>query len=287
VIPKRRIARELKLLRESARLNLEEVARRTEVSTSTLSRLENAQGSANALTIRALVDFYDLAGTERGENLKLWAKAGRKQEWWQRFPEATTENINLYVAYESHASAAKLYLIPFLPVLLQTPEYSRAISEAFHPAYSREEVGRLVEFQLRRQEILARRTDGKPPLELHAILHESCLLQSVGSEEVMRSQLLELLAVMPRYPNVKINVLPMNCPAHIATRCSWSIFQYADEIDQDVTLLETHLGLVTQLLEEPSEVTTSAQHFSELLERSLDEQQSLSLIEELIKKRYS
>lgn len=285
-LPRRRIARELKELRETADLRLEEVARETDVSTSTLSRLENAHGSANALTIRALVDFYNLADTERGKRLVRWAKDGRKQGWWQNFPDAaTTDNLSLYVAYESQAAVAKLYMIPFMPVLLQAPEYSRVITEAFHPTYSKDQIERLVGFQQRRQQILRRRDD-QPPLKLRAILHESCFRQLVGARDVMRTQLQHLLDVAATCKNVRLQVLPQDAPPHTAMRCVWSHFEYPDELDGDVTIIEPHVGVLTPL-EEPGEVKKTARYFAELSHMSLNPSESVDFIQGVVERQFS
>jgi transcriptional regulator with XRE-family HTH domain len=284
-LPRRRIARELRELRERADLRLEEVARETDVSTSTLSRLENAQGSANALTIRALVDFYNIADTERGQRLVRWAKDGRKQGWWQNFPDAATDNISLYVAYESQAAVVKVYVIPFMPILLQAPEYSRAITEAFHPTYSSAQIERLVRFQQRRQQILRSR-DNQPPLKLRAILHESCFRQLVGSRDVMRTQLQHMLDVAATYRNVRLQVLPQSAPPHRAMRCVWSHFEYSDELDGDVTIIEPQVGVLTPL-EEPNEVEKTARYFAELSRMSLNTRESVDFIKGMIERQYS
>lgn len=284
-LPRRRIARELKELRETADLRLEEVARETAVSTSTLSRLENAHGAANALTIRALVDFYKIADTERGRRLVRWAKDGRKPGWWQNFPDAATDNSSLYVAYESQAAVVKVYVIPFMPVLLQAPEYSRVITEAFHPTYSKDQIERLVGFQQRRQQILSRR-DNQPPLKLRAILHESCFRQIVGSKEVMRTQLQHLLDVTATYKNVRLQVLPQGAPPHRAMRSVWSHFEYSDELDGDVTIIEPQVGVLTPL-EEPSETKQTAQYFAELSHMSLNPSESVDFIQRVVERQFS
>lgn len=285
-LPRRRIARELKNLRDQARLPLEEVSRKTDVSTSTLSRLENAQGSANTLTIRALVDFYNLEGTELGKRLLRWAKDGRKQGWWQQYPDAAIENTSLYVAYESQAAVAKLFVIPFMPVLLQTVEYSRALAQAFHPNYGQEELDRLVEFRRRRQQILDA-TEDSPGLDFRVILHETCLLQLVDSSEVMHAQLQKLLDVMDdAKKTVTLQVLPLNSRPHTASRCVWSHFEYEDECDGDITLIETHVGLITPL-EGPEEVRKSAEQFEELSKLALPEAETADLIRTTMKERYS
>jgi hypothetical protein len=176
-------------------------------------------------------------------------------------------------------------MIPFMPVLLQAPEYSRVITEAFHPTYSNDQVERLVGFQQRRQQILRRR-DNQPPLKLRAILHESCFRQLVGSKDVMRTQLQHLLNVAATYKNVRLQVLPQDAPPHRAMRCVWSHFEYSDELDGDVTIIEPQVGVLTPL-EEPNEVNKTTRYFAELSHMSLNPRESVKFIQGVIERQYS
>ena len=277
VIPRRRIAKELRTLREQAHLRLDEVARKTEVSTSTLSRLENAQGTANALTIRALVDFYKIAGTELGKNLIGWARDGRKPGWWQGYPGAAVETNPSYVAYEAQASTIRLYLIPFIATLFQTHEYAEALAMHLNPESSKTEISDLVDFRQRRQQNLRNR-DNQSPLEVHAILHYSCMTQMVGSPAIMRTQLNELLSIANELKDtVTIQILPQSARPHRATTCMWSHFHYAPDLD-GVVFIETHMGLIPH--EDQDQVDRAKQDFEELAKISLSPRNTLKFIKE-------
>lgn len=285
VLPRRRIATEVKALREKAHLRLDEVARETDVSTSTLSRIENAQGSPNALTIRALVDFYDLGGTELGTRLIKWARDGRQQGWWSNFSEAATEHTNLYVAYEGEAAVVKLYAIPFVPVLLHTDAYSEALARAFHPQYTDDQIKQIVRFRQKRQATLTHRED-QAPLELKAILHPTCLTQLVGSPAVMRDQLRALMRTAQELlETVDLRILRESAPAHPAMVCAWSHFEYSYAIDDDVVHAETHVGL--RNIEAQDQVKESARHFSELTQLSRNQEDSVACIQEVLDARYA
>jgi transcriptional regulator with XRE-family HTH domain len=284
-LPRRRIARDLKQLREEQHASLIEVAEKTAVSTSTLSRLENAQGAANKLTILALVDFYKLADTPHGERLLRWAKDGRKPGWWQDFPAEATENTALYVSYETQAAVAKMYVIPFMPVLLQTAEYAKTIAKAFNPKYDEEGLHSLVRFRQRRKQILEG-AEGQAPLQLHVVLHESCLAQVVGTRDTMRDQLQHLLDVSADRDNVHLQVLTRDSPPHRAMRCLWSHFEYADPDEGDITFVETHVGLLTPY-EDQTSVEQAKIYFSELSEQSLSEEDTVEFIRNVQSERFS
>ena len=285
VVPRRRIARELRQLREKHHLRLEELARETEVSTSTLSRLENAQGTANALTIRAIVDYYKIGGTERGKNLIAWARDGRKQGWWQGFPGATVESPNpSYVAYEAQASVARLYVIPFIPALFQTSDYAARLSRDTSPDHTDADIENLLKFRHARQQNMRVR-QGQDPLMVNALLHESCLTQTVGSAEIMRDQLQHLLRLTKELKGtVTIRVLPQSARPHPAMRCTWSHFEYSPDVD-GVVWMESLLGL--RAYEDKAYVNQALHDFDELAERSLTVRKSTALIDSVIEQNYS
>jgi len=276
VIPRRRIARELRLLREKRHLRLDEVARKTDVSTSTLSRLENAQGTANVLTIKALIKFYNVAGTDLGRNLVEWARDGRRPGWWQGDPGAAIENNPSYVAYEAQATLARLYVIPYIPTLFQTREYGEKFIAAT-TEYVGADLQNLLLFRQRRQSNLVKRTN-QAPLKVHAILHESCLTQMVGSPEVMHDQLAELLRIGHDLgEHVTIQVLPQTSPPHRATTCAWSHFEYAPDLD-GVLFTETHVGLMAY--EDKDLAAAAVDDFTQLAELSRTPDDSLEMIRE-------
>ena len=72
IVPRRRIAAELRRLREERGLTLDQVAGSVLISTSKLSRLENAQGSPQLRDVRDLIREYGLADTPLANELTPW-----------------------------------------------------------------------------------------------------------------------------------------------------------------------------------------------------------------------
>src|SRR5690349_15707217 len=171
------------------------------MSTSKLSRLENAQGKPLPRDIRDLVRYYEIEGTPLAGRLERWVEDAQHPGWWTSYDDEVIEGLDTHLAYEVDAAVARVYTIPFIPVLLQTLDYSRAVYRDME-GRSEPEIRELLAVRLRRQEALRSR-EGLEPLRLIAVTHESSLHQMVGSPDIMREQL-DQLVDRSRDPNVTL-----------------------------------------------------------------------------------
>jgi transcriptional regulator with XRE-family HTH domain len=265
---------ELKRLREEAGLTLEQVAEQLLVSTSKLSRLENAQGSPQARDVRDLINFYKIDGTELAAKLTRWTRAAHRQGWWADYSDTMTEDLDTHIAYETEASVARVYTTPALPVLLQTPEYARAFYQYNEPWRPTSELDALVELRVRRQASLDRRTD-QEPLRLIAITHESGLHQQIGSKEIMNAQL-DHLVERSTAANIDLRILPFAGPLPFASTGMFAHFEFSDDLDRDVVAVETHAGF--RYFETANRVVQYRRHYEHLLDSSLSPEDSRALI---------
>ena len=188
--PRRSIADAIKQLREDRGKLLNEVARDLMMSSSKLSRLENAQGTPLPRDIRDLIRYYQIEGTPLAARLERWARDAGRRGWWTDYDDEVIEGLDAHLAYEVDAAVERVYTLPFVPALLQTEDYARAV---FRDMENRpqEQIRQLLEVRARRQEALRRR-EGQDPLRLIAVTHESTLHQLVGSPGIMREQLDDL-----------------------------------------------------------------------------------------------
>jgi transcriptional regulator with XRE-family HTH domain len=276
IMPRRRLGNELKLLREESGRTLDEVAQALLISTSKLSRLENAQGSPQARDVRDLANYYGVGEGLEGRRLMAWAREGRRTAWWADYEDIIQRSpaFDVYLAYETEATSNRVYTIPYVTGLLQTAGYARALTKAIWPWCSSEEVDRFVRLRLRRQAGLKHR-EALPPLELRAIMHESCLTQLVGSPEIMRDQLEALLTLPSKLPKVSLRVLPARAEPHQMNTCIWSYFILPD-FDGDVVNIETPAGY--RYIEGSDAIKRYDRAWSELTDRSLDSDESAKLI---------
>lgn len=274
LIPRRAIARVLKDQRERSGKLLSDVAGDLMISTSKLSRLENAQGRPLARDIRDLSRYYQVDERLAGRLLQ-WVKDAQTQGWWTSFDEEIFETgLDAHLAFETDAVVERAYTIPFLPALLQSPAYARALFRDMEQRPDAE-VDQLVEVRTRRQQALTSRPD-LAPLRLIAVTHEGSLRQIIGTPETMHEQL-GLLIELSQKDNVELYVLPFSAPPLFSMTCMYAHFEYPDaDLEQSVVHIETHAGFIS--IEDPVKVARYGAAHDGLVRASLSRDESRALI---------
>jgi transcriptional regulator with XRE-family HTH domain len=237
--PRRALASALRELREGRGQTLNDVAHDLRMSTSKLSRLENAQGKPNARDIQDLIQYYEIAGTRQAERLQEWVEAADRRGWWTDYDDEVIGPLGPHLAYEVDAAVERVYTIPFVPVLLQTLDYAQAVFRDMERRPSKE-ITQLLEMRLRRQGALRSR-DGLKPLRLIAVTHETALRQVVGSPQIMREQL-DVLVERSAAPNVDLRILPFSAKPVFSMTCMYAYFEYDDAGESDIVNIETPAG---------------------------------------------
>jgi len=276
IVPRRRLAEALRQLRARDGRTLEAVAAATMISTSKLSRLENAQGSPQPRDVRDLTREYGLDQADADRLMRL-ASAARRQGWWSDYsfsPRGFAADLDVHVAYESEASIARVYAIPFFPALLQVESYVRALFRSMEPWRSADEVDQLVQLRAQRSRLLDPQED-RPALRLIAVCHETALRQVVGTPQVLRQQLEAIDESFDR-PNVDFRVLPFVAPPPFTSTCMYTYWEFGDALDRDVVHIETHAGM--RLLETDESLSQYRRYFDELQHRALSPEASRALV---------
>ena len=271
--PRRAVANALRQLRNDRGKLLNDVARDLRMSTSKLSRLENAQGRPHPRDIENMIRYYGIEGTPQAAQLVEWAEAAQRPGWWTDYDEEVVGPLDAHLAYEVDAVVARVYTIPFVPALLQTLDYARVVFRDMEQRSERE-IQELLEIRVRRQEALRRR-EGLKPLKLIAVMHETALRQIVGSRSVMRAQLDQLLE-RSASPNVDLRVLPFSAKPTFAMTCMWAYFEYEDAGESDIVHIETHAGFFS--VGDPEGVKKYRAAHDALMAASLSEKDSRELI---------
>jgi transcriptional regulator with XRE-family HTH domain len=281
--PRRAIASALRQLRDERGKLLNDVARDLMISTSKLSRLENAQSRPLPRDIRDLIRYYGIAGTPQAEQLEGWVEAAQRPGWWTDYNEEVVVEgaLDAHLAYEVDAIVERVYTIPFVPALLQTLDYARAVFRDMEHRPERE-IRQLLEIRFRRQEALRRR-EGLKPLRLVAVMHETALRQVVGSSSIMRGQLDELLE-RSEAPNVDLRVLPFTAKPTFAMTCMWAYFEYEDAGESDIVHIETHAGFFS--VENTEQVKKYRAAHDALMGASLSEKSSWEQIRSIRDEMY-
>jgi transcriptional regulator with XRE-family HTH domain len=263
----------LRALRTRAGVAADDAARHIARTDSTISRMETGQTSVPARVLERLVELYGATPEETAQLTEL-AKAARQRGWWQRYGEVLHPGFELYLGLEAEATEIDMYASEWVPGLLQTPDYARAIMSVEPRPPSDEEIQARVEARLARQAIL----DGDGPLQYWVVLNEAVLRRTVGSPEVMREQL-RFLATRARRRNVKLQVLPFDAGAHPGTCGSFTLLalDLGEAAVSEYAYVENRAGSL--LMDKIKEVETHRLAFDSLRAQALNPRESMALID--------
>jgi transcriptional regulator with XRE-family HTH domain len=281
-VRRRRLAAELRGIRESKGKSGDTVAAALKWSPSKISRYERARTGLRPREVERLLDYYQITGPRRALLLGLAEDAAQKG-WWEEHADSLSEDYKQFIGLEHEATSMAIWHVDVVTGLLQTEEYARHIIGS----YSRVEpvapgmVGRLVRVRMRRQQVLSR--DG---LELSVVLDESVLKRRIGDESVMYDQLQRLVKEADR-PNLTLQVLPLDAQ-HSVFGESFVIFSFGQDADamlQDVVSTEHLRSGFT--LEGERDTYLHRIAFQMLSEASLDPVASRALILETAESYWS
>jgi transcriptional regulator with XRE-family HTH domain len=232
-VRRRRLAAELRRLRQAAKLTIDQVAETLEWSGGKVSKIENARVSVLPRDARRLLDVYGVPqGPERDLLLSL-ARESRERGWWQQYGEAVPEWFATYVGLEAEASAISVYQAEVVPGLLQTERYAAALHRAELMNATEEEVEQHVAVRMQRQ----KRLEQPDAPQLWAVLNEAVIRRNVGGREVMREQLAKLVEAASA-PNITLQILPFSGGAHAAMDSAFWIVSFDPPTDGDIVYFE-------------------------------------------------
>ena len=281
-VRRRRLAAELREIREDKGKSGDTVAAALKWSPSKISRYERARTGLRPREVERLLDYYQITGPRRALLLGLAEDAAQKG-WWEEFADSLSEDYRQFIGFEHEAASMAIWHVDVVTGLLQTEAYARHIISS----YSRVEpmppgmIGRMVKVRTRRQQVLNRED-----LQLSVVLDESVLKRQVGDESVMYEQLQRLLQEADR-PNLTLRILPLNAQ-HTVFGESFVIFGFKDDSDaivRDMVITEQLRSSVT--LEGERETYLHRIAFQALWDASLDPATSRALILETAESYWS
>jgi len=269
----RRLAHELRRIRERAGLSGEQAARALGWDQSKISRMETARMRITSGEVVALCEVYAVEGEEREELVQL-AREARLQGWWHPYRDVLKPGFSQFLSFEAEALTYRSYEAQVIPGLFQTGDYARAVLRGTR-SRTPEEIERGVRVRLARQERVTRSTD---PLHVWQIIEEGALLRMVGGPKTMREQLEHLLE-LGSLANVSLQVLPFTAGVHAAIDGPFVLLTFGGY--PDVLYMEHLLGCV--YLENPEETTAAKMIFDHLRAAALNTGDSAALIRDRIK----
>lgn len=273
-VRRRRLAAELRRLRERLDLTGEEVAESLGWSAAKISRIETAKTGARPTDVRKLLELYGVEAGHREELLTLAREAERKG-WWEAYSNSLSSKYHAYIGLEAEAESVQQWATELVPGLLQTAAYARQTIVALQNIASipPRQIEARVETRQLRQQVLTR----EKPLELSVILDESVLRRRFGDNSLMRAQLNQLVETA-QLPNVTVCVLPLD-RGHLGVS-NFTLMRFAPAYDialHDVVYVEQLTSGF--YFEDELDTFRYSLAFEHLTTAALDPAKSIELIE--------
>ncbi|GAA1002030.1 helix-turn-helix transcriptional regulator [Acrocarpospora macrocephala] len=247
---------QLRKLRETKGISRHDAGHLIRGSESKISRMELGRVSFRERDVADLLTLYGVAEDDaRGAILDLVERAN-EPGWWHRFNDLLPSWFQAYVGLEEAAERIRTYEVQFVPGLLQTKEYARAVITAGAVGAAPEEIARRVDLRLERQRVL----EGPRKPTFWAVIDEAALRRPIGGTEVMRGQLQHLIELMSQ-SNVTIQIMPFNFGGHAAEGGAFSILRFPDAELPDIIYVE-QLGSALYL-----DKREEVDRYSEVMER--------------------
>jgi transcriptional regulator with XRE-family HTH domain len=271
-VRRRRLGSELRRLRESQSIKLEEVADRLGLAPSTLSRIETGKAPTRTAYLNSMLEIYGVVDSGQRQVLLEMAREGHRKGWWAVWDGVLPTGFGIYVGLEAEAASLRVYEAQVVHGLLQTEDYARAVMSTVRRRQTADEIDRLVQLRMQRQDVL-RRDD---PLKLWIILDEAVLRRMEGPSPVLRRQL-EHLYEASHWPNVTLQVLTFGSGLHPGMGGAFAIIEFPERFDPDVVYTEGVTGQA-YIEERDREVRLRSEAFDLLRATALPPADSAQLI---------
>jgi transcriptional regulator with XRE-family HTH domain len=238
-----------------------------------LSRVENARGVLTVVQLDKLIKILDV-DAQKAEELRILRRDGAVLGWWEeRYADVLPDNVELLIGLEAGAAWERTYQDAFVPGLLQTPEYAKAVISSAAPYLRSADIPRLVQLRTARQSRLV-----ADDFRLTAVINEAALRRWVGGREVMRGQVRHLLEA--RYmADVEILVLPFEAGEHPAQGQSFILLTFPEPEDPETVFLD--YAHSSGFLEKQHEIRQHTSAFGGVASAALDVEQSRQKLEEI------
>ncbi|MEU5895463.1 helix-turn-helix domain-containing protein [Streptomyces venezuelae] len=270
------LGRRLQDLREGAGLKREEAAKILRVAPATVRRMETAEVALKIPYLQLLLKSYGVADDEADAFVML-AEEANKPGWWQRFHDILPNWFSMYVSLEGAASLIRSYEPHFVPGLLQTEEYARAVMRSGAIGQTRPaDIERYVALRMERQALLTREDAPR----LWVVMDETALRRPVGDADLMRDQIDRLLEAA-ELPHVTLQVATFAAGPHPGTFGPFVLFRFAMAELPDMVLSEYLTGAV--YLDARTEVATHLEVMDRMAAQAATAQRTKELLRDLRK----
>lgn len=272
------LSRRLKSLRRRAGHSREQAAALLRVTAATIRRMEMAEVALKVPYVQILLSAYGITDEETAEFLRLTDEASRPG-WWQRYHDILPDWFGGYVSLEEAAGTIRSYEPHFVPGLFQTEEYAREVltTGAVGQMTDPDRIERHVALRMERRSLLTR--PGAP--RFWAVLDETVLHRTVGSPELMRTQI-DRLQELTELPNVTLQIAEFAAGHHPGTYSPFVLFRFEAPEVPDVVYIEYLTGAL--YLDEEREVSEHMEAMDRIVTQAESASSTASILAEFRKR---
>ena len=202
-------------------------------SESKISRMELGRVGFKERDVVDLLKLYGIDDEEEQSRLLELAREANTPSWWHAYGDVLATWFQNYLDLEQAAELIRTYEVQFVPGLLQTDNYARAVIMLANGRQTADEIDRRAELRMARKTVLQR----PDPPRLWAVIDEAVLRREIGGPEVLREQI-EALLEWTALPHVRLQVMPFRSGGHAATGGAFSILRFPDQELPDVVYIE-------------------------------------------------
>ena len=202
-------------------------------SESKISRMELGRVAFKERDVSDLLKLYGVEDKDEHTRLLALAKEANTPGWWHAYGDVLTNWFQNYLDLEQSAELIRTYEVQFVPGLLQTDAYARAVIMLGHGTAKPTEIGRRADLRMARKQLLTREN----PPRLWAVIDEAVLQRPIGGRAVLREQIESLLEASAMR-NVRLQVIPFETGGHAAAGGAFSILRFPEQELPDVVYIE-------------------------------------------------
>jgi hypothetical protein len=223
----------LRALRLAKGVTREQAGWTIRASESKISRMELGRVGFKERDVTDLLKLYGIEDPAEHERLLALTREANAPSWWQAYGDVLDTWFQNYLDLEQAAELIRTYEVQFVPGLLQTDAYARAVIRLGHDNAGPGEIDRRAKLRMTRKELL-RRPDAP---RLWAVLDEAVLRRPIGGYPVLREQIMSLLEDCDSQA-IRLQVMPFRAGGHAAAGGAFSILRFPHEELPDVVYIE-------------------------------------------------
>ncbi|MER8182497.1 helix-turn-helix transcriptional regulator [Kitasatospora sp. NPDC094015] len=265
----------LRRLREASGVTREQAGYSIRASESKISRMELGRVGFKTRDVADLLTLYGVHEDDHRAAVLDLLQEANAPAWWQAYTDVVPGWFQAYLGLEEAAASISSYELQFVPGLLQTEEYARAVVRLGNAAATDAEIDRRVGVRLRRQRLLRAR----PAPDLLVIVDEAALRRPCGGPEVMRRQLHRLVE-LAALPQLTLQVMPLGSGGLAAESGSFTLLSFPEQDLPDLVYLEQFTGAL--YLDKPAEVGEYVAAMQRLRADGLSPERTLALLHSIL-----